>query len=275
MELTMQTEKVRLTKEKETMLITLYSRAIESRSPDPVLVDTAAEQAIERIDYDFDRIRPSKVQALSVAIRARQFDLWTSDFLSHHPSATVVQLGCGLDSRVYRIDSPPSVEWFDVDYPDVIHLRRQVYPERPGCHLIGSSITEPGWLEELPRDRPAWILAEGVMMYLPDESVKPLLNRLTGHFPGGEMAFDAISRQGVKMARANKAVRATGASFGWGLDHAQDIRQLDPKLELVYETRTPELPGFYKMPASMRAISRFMDLFPSLRSMSRLLRYRF
>jgi len=272
----MLTEKVHLTKEKETMLITLYSRAIESRSTDPVLIDTAAEEAVGRIDYDFDRIRPGKVQSLSVAIRAKQFDLWTGEFLSHHPSATVVHLGCGLDSRVYRIDPPQTVEWFDVDYPEVIDLRRQVYPEHPGYHMIGSSITEPGWLEEVPRDRPAWILAEGVMMYLPDESVKPLLNRLTAHFPCGEMAFDALSLQGAKMAKANKGVRTTGASFGWGIDHARnDIKLLDPKLELIYETRTPELPRFDKMPASMRAIARFLDLFPSLRNLNRLLRYRF
>ncbi len=36
MEKPMQTEKVHLTKEKETLLATLYARALESRSPDPI-----------------------------------------------------------------------------------------------------------------------------------------------------------------------------------------------------------------------------------------------
>jgi len=272
----MLTEKVRFTKEKETMLVTLYGRAIESRSSDPVLVDTAAEQAIGRIDYDFERIKPNKLQSLSIAIRAKQFDLWTNEFLAKHPDATVLYLGCGMDSRVYRIDPPPGVRWFDVDYPEVIDLRRQVYPERSGYQMIGSSLAEPGWLEEVPGDRPAWIMAEGVVMYLPETVVKPLLNRLTGHFPSGEMAFDAVSRQGAKMAKANRSVRMTGASFGWGIDDARgDIKLLDPKLELIYESRTPELPRYDKLPAYMRAIVRVMDLFPSLRRLNRLLRYRF
>jgi O-methyltransferase involved in polyketide biosynthesis len=63
-ELFVQTEKVHLTKEKETMLLALYSRAMESRSKDPLLRDTMAEEAVERIDYDFERTKPSRVESL-------------------------------------------------------------------------------------------------------------------------------------------------------------------------------------------------------------------
>jgi len=35
-----------------------------------------------------------------------------------------------MDSRVFRVDPPASVQWFDVDYPDVIDLRRSLFPER-------------------------------------------------------------------------------------------------------------------------------------------------
>ncbi len=53
----MQTEKVHFTKEKETMLITVYARSLESRSKDPVLQDPWAEEAINRIDYDFEKLK--------------------------------------------------------------------------------------------------------------------------------------------------------------------------------------------------------------------------
>ena len=74
----MTTEKVHFTKEKETMLITLYSRALESRTEDPVLRDPWAEEAIRRIDYDFAHLKLAKIAPLSTAIRAKQFDLWTT-----------------------------------------------------------------------------------------------------------------------------------------------------------------------------------------------------
>ncbi len=44
----MQTEKVHFTKEKETMLLALYSRAVESRSKDPLLRDTMADGFISQ-----------------------------------------------------------------------------------------------------------------------------------------------------------------------------------------------------------------------------------
>ena len=44
--------------------------------------------------------------------------------LADHPDATVLHVGCGMDSRVFRVDPPATVQWFDVDYPDVIELRR-------------------------------------------------------------------------------------------------------------------------------------------------------
>jgi O-methyltransferase involved in polyketide biosynthesis len=84
--------------------------------------------------------------------------------------------------------------------------------------MIGSSLLEPSWLEGIPGDLPAMIVAEGVMMYLPASGGGPLLARLGEHFPSGRMTFDALSTAGARMAGADKAVKATGAEFGWGLD---------------------------------------------------------
>jgi O-methyltransferase involved in polyketide biosynthesis len=273
MEKSMQTEKVHLTKEKETLLATLYARALESRSPDPILRDEMAEEAVRRIDYDFDRL---KVDTLSIAIRARQFDLWTTEYLTDHPDAIVLHLGCGLDSRVFRVNPPASVRWFDVDFPEVIELRRRLYPERAGYEMIGSSLAELQWMDQLPRDRPAWIVAEGVTMYLSSDIMHPLLRRLTDHFPSGAIAFDAISPAATRMARGNRSIRATGATFGgFSVDDPQALKQVAPKLELVKESRTPEMPGYAKLPLAMRALVRVFDFFPGLRKLSRLLLYRF
>ncbi len=268
-------EKVHFTKEKETMLITLYSRSVESRSPDPVLRDQWAEDAVRRIDYDFGKLKIRKIEPLSIAIRAKQFDLLTAAYLADHPDATVLHLGCGMDSRVFRIDPPVSVRWFDIDYPEVIDLRRKLYPERAGYRLIGSSLADLHWLDQVPGDRPAMIVAEGVVMYLSEEIVKPLLNALTDHFPNGQITFDAMNRLGARSAKLDPSVSATGASFGWGIDKPEDIKKLAPKLELVKEFRTAELPGYSRLPWVTRAVVRVMDPIPTLRRLNRLLLYRF
>src|SRR5512142_3021828 len=98
----------------------------------------------------------------------------TNQYLADHPDATVLHVGCGMDSRVLRVNPPASVQWFDVDYPDVIDLRRQLFPEprlalppqgNPNAyHLIGARLDDLRWLDDAPRDRPGLLIAEGVMM---------------------------------------------------------------------------------------------------------------
>jgi O-methyltransferase involved in polyketide biosynthesis len=107
------------------MLGTLYGRALESRSAHPILRDPHAKRVVGMIDYDFRKLGVQGVVVTSIALRARPFDSWTAAFLARHPQATVLHLGCGLDSRAERLDPAPGVAWFDVDYPEVIELRRR------------------------------------------------------------------------------------------------------------------------------------------------------
>jgi O-methyltransferase involved in polyketide biosynthesis len=129
-----------------------------------------------------------------MALRAKQLDLWTADFLARHPDATVLQAGCGLDSRMLRVAPPADVRWFDVDLPE----------------------TDPGSLEEMPADRPVLMIAEGLLIQGSD--VRQLLQRLTDHFGSGELIFDAFAPW---VTRLSKVFRwgisgATESSTGWG-----------------------------------------------------------
>src|SRR5262245_60583866 len=152
-----------------TNLVTLYLRAYESRSPQPILGDHAAAEAVARIDYDFKRIHraagPWANQYL-VALRAKKLDDWSSAFLRRHPDAVVLHLGCGLDTRGVRIEPPSTVQWFDLDQPGVIDLRRRLYNETENYHMIGASVTDAGWLEGIPAGRPTLVAAEGLLMYI-------------------------------------------------------------------------------------------------------------
>ncbi len=116
----MDREKITLTGAQETMLATLYGRALDSRSPNSILHDDEADKAVQRIDYDFRKTGIKGTSAAGVALRAKQLDEWTSEFLAHHKEATVLHLACGLDTRVQRLHPPSSVRWLDVDHPEVI-----------------------------------------------------------------------------------------------------------------------------------------------------------
>jgi methyltransferase (TIGR00027 family) len=278
----MTTDKIQFTKEKETMLMTLSGRAIQSQWKNPILRDPWAEEVMRHIDYDLSK-QLTGVASWSmwkdigptiIATRAATFDLLTTRFLADHPDATVLHVGCGMDSRVFRIDPPAGVQWFDVDFPDVIALRRQLFPERDATyHMIGAQLNDLRWMDDAPRDRPGLFIAEGVLMYLSEAEVKALLNAVVDHFPGGQMIFDVVHPFILKSAGSN--VGGTGATYKWSLDDPQDIKQLEPKLELIKEFRMHELVGFSRFALWVRALFRAQEVNPTLRRMNRPVVYRY
>jgi O-methyltransferase involved in polyketide biosynthesis len=277
----MTSDKIQFTKEKETMLMTLSGRAIQSQWKNPILRDPWSEEAMRHIDYDISKQYRGvgswsmwrDIGCTIIATRAATFDLLTNRYLADHPDATVLHVGCGMDSRAFRVNPPASVEWFDVDYPDVIDLRRRLFPERHSYHLIGARLDDLRWLDEVPRDRPGLLLAEGVLHYLSETEVKALLNAVVAHFPGGQMVFDICNSFIVKRAGSN--VGGTGATYKWGLDDPQDIKQLEPKLELVKEYKPSEVVAFSRFPLWWRALFRVQELNPTLRRMERIIVYRY
>ena len=83
----METQKVHLTKEmeKETLLVTFYSKALDSRTKNPILGDKFAGEVVRHIDYDFEKLKIPKSTSISVPTRAKHLDLWTSEFLCRKP----------------------------------------------------------------------------------------------------------------------------------------------------------------------------------------------
>ena len=55
-------------------------------------------------------------------------------FVKQHPDAVVVDLGAGLDSGVYRVGPPPTVDWYSVDLPGITALRDEVLPGQTHSH---------------------------------------------------------------------------------------------------------------------------------------------
>ncbi|MHB2204981.1 class I SAM-dependent methyltransferase [Methylobacterium sp. CM6257] len=103
---------------------------------------------------------------IGLTSRANLLDGWCTRLIDEHPDVTVLHLGGGLDSRVFRLNPLSKIKWFDVEYPEVADLRRRLYPERDGCRIIGTSAIHPGWLHNIPQDRSALIVAESLLPYL-------------------------------------------------------------------------------------------------------------
>ncbi|GAA2431593.1 class I SAM-dependent methyltransferase [Actinomadura vinacea] len=272
----MNREKITLTGAQETMLATLYGRALDSRAPNPILNDTEAARAIDRVDYDFGKTGVKATTAAGVALRAKTLDDWTREFLAAHQEATVLHLACGLDTRIHRLEPAPSVRWFDVDYPDVIELRERLL-RKPAAdyRMISASVTDEGWLDQVPDDRPTVAVFEGLTMYLEKEDGKRLIQRITGRFPSGQLLFDVYGTIGIKMQKFVPAVRNAGATLHWGIDDPHELEGWHQGLKCVDSLRSVDMPGLEQMPASGRVGMWMTAHTPVLRDVGRILRYTF
>lgn len=218
----------------ETLLITLYLRAMETQRPDALIEDEKAEELFQKIGdeelYDFNRMKSlhlSEANKLVIILRNREFDRYARDFLKRHPDAVVVHIGCGLDLRFERVAERNSqVEWYDLDLPHVIDLRRKLIGEEPGRHhLLGCSVLEDEWLDRVSVHgrRPFLFLAEGVFMYFKEAQVKRLVLTLRDRFPGAELTFDAYSPIHVWRHNLQYLVSKIKFPTHWGIWRGQEI----------------------------------------------------
>jgi O-methyltransferase involved in polyketide biosynthesis len=259
----------------QTMLATFYAKALDADLPKPILGDRFAKAIVERIDYDWKKTAITPSNSPSVTTRSAHFDNWSRQFLAVHPEAVVLHLGCGLDARCFRLDPGPGVEWYDVDYPDVAHLRQQLYPTRDHYQVIAASVTDPSWLAEIPRDRPTLMIGEGLTMYLTQEDGIALLRRVVEHAPSGELQFDAFNRLGIKSQWMNAVVRRSGATLHWGINGPDDIVKAVPGVRLLSWVSPFDSATFADVAWYYQVMAKVMSRVPSWRYMAQYHRYAF
>jgi O-methyltransferase involved in polyketide biosynthesis len=234
----------------ETLLIPLYQRALETRRPDGMLHDENALKLVDQIDYDFTRIKLQGHDEVALILRVREFDRRAMDFINRHPQAVVVHIGCGLDMRFERIASQlplmgDSVEWYDLDLPEVIELRRKLVDEPPHCHFLACSVLDPDWMDvvSVHAGRPFLFLSEGVLVYFTEAQVKGLALALKERFPGCELVTDGMTPFVMFMDNFQLAFSKMKARMRWSMKNPHDLESWGEGIRLLdewYYFNTPE-----------------------------------
>lgn len=232
----------------DSLWLTLCAKALDYRRPDPILGDQTADEVVRKIGYDCGRFKLSESPIINIAHRSKKMDEVAANFIARHPNAVGLDLGAGLDSRVCRLNPPTTVDWYDVDFPNVITARRKVIPERANVHGIGTDLTDPNWLDAVPNDRPAVIIADGLLAFLTEEDMISLLNRLISHFPSGEIAFNGYTRFAIWAAKKYRGTQSVADLLkSPGFDDPREPERWNPRLKLAREillTREPEVARF-------------------------------
>jgi O-methyltransferase involved in polyketide biosynthesis len=254
----------------ETLLMTLYVRARESVRPDAMIKDDKAVAMVNQLAGDFSHLRMHRHDEVAVIMRMRKFDSYVRDFLTRNLAGVVVHIGCGLDRRFERVDNG-QVEWFDLDLPEVIELRRKLISiESNRYHVLATTVFEDGWFEEVSKYKPRafMFLAEGVFPYFKETQIKSLFLKLREHFPGSELVCDAHTPFVIWADNLQLAFAGVQARLHWRLKHGTDVEAWGDHIYLLdewnyYEDDDPHLKAF-----------RWVRLIPPLAKSSGIFHYR-
>lgn len=254
-----------LTQEKETLLIPLYGKAMESKQADPILTDLKAEEILGVIEYDFKRLRIPRKTDIMMSLRARQFDSYVRSFMLKHSGGIVLHIGCGLDCRYTRINNKKS-DWYELDFPEVIEIKKHFFQEKDTFHFISSSVTDRQWIQTLPESEiPVLIIAEGLFMYLKEEEIKALLFDFMKKYPHTRLIFDGFSKLTAKYAGNHPSLKKTGALLKWGIDDPAEMEEWADGISFVEDWYFSDSEAISKLSWGYRTMFKLAGKFKSAR----------
>jgi O-methyltransferase involved in polyketide biosynthesis len=139
--------------------------------------------------------------------------------LREHPITTVLSVGCGLDTRPWRLDLAPALRWVEIDFAEMLDYKdRLMLGEKPRCRRerLSLDLNDPlqrRAMYEAAGSAPALMLTEGLLLYLPAATVEAL-------------AAETSSHSGVRHWISDITTSAFSNVLGGGTDTTQPIRHV-------------------------------------------------
>jgi methyltransferase (TIGR00027 family) len=180
-------------------------RARETERPNPLFRDPFARRlAGERGERIAQALPLRRGRDWSLAIRTYLFDAFVTEGLAQGVDL-VVNLAAGLDTRPYRMDLPPSLQWVEVDLPEIFDYKEGILAgETPRCALrrvrldLSDETSRRRLFAELGHEgKRVLVLTEGLLIYLTPEQVGGLARDLAGPASFHRWALD-LSSPGLK-----------------------------------------------------------------------------
>lgn len=164
----------------DTGLMVAACRALESESPDGFVHDPFAARLAGERGFAILRGLPyPEMMRFGIGVRSRFMDELLLEALASNPIATVVSVGCGLDTRPWRLDLPPHLRWIEIDFADVLDYKDALISATPRCRRerLTADLNDAGQRRAIytaAGHAPALMITEGLLMYLPAATVEAL-----------------------------------------------------------------------------------------------------
>jgi methyltransferase (TIGR00027 family) len=210
----------------DTALWVAYFRALETERPDALFHDSYAKRLAGQRGFQIANTLPEgNKHAWAWVARTYLFD----QFLAREilgGADLVVNLAAGLDARPYRMDLPATLQWVEVDFPEIVSYKQGILEnEKPRCRLERVSLDLSDLLarRELfaDLDRRATkivIMTEGLLIYFTDDAVGTLARDLAGgtHFESWIVDLASPGQLKLMQRTTGEQLSEAGAAFKFG-----------------------------------------------------------
>lgn len=206
----------------KTLYIPLYGKSYVSKKG-LFLDDKLAEEIWAAEGFSLKGKSKSKWLAYYMGVRSAVFDEWVSLKMAEMPNATVIHIGCGMDSRAVRVGTE-NRRWYDVDFPEVIEERKRYYAESDNYRMIVGDARNSEWLTDIEERGSAIVIMEGVSMYLTTEEMQSLADNLCAHFERVSLLVDCYTAFAARMSKYRNPVNDVGVRAVYGIDDPRDYQ---------------------------------------------------
>ena len=232
----------------KTLYIPLYGKSYVSKKG-LFIDDKKAEEIWEAESFPLKGKSKSKWLAYYMGVRSAVFDEWLKQQMENSPTATVIHIGCGMDSRIIRVGTEKH-KWYDVDFLDVIEERKRYYTETSNYKMIAGDARDCSWLTSIEKNKTGIIIMEGVSMYLTINEMRNLVDSLSSHFENLMILVDAYSSFAAKTSKFKNPINDVGVTEVYGINEPQAYQTekvaFVKEHTMIPEKRINELKGFEK-----------------------------
>ena len=172
-------------------------RMRDAESRHPVCGDRFARLFMNEHGMEiYNRFRSERGPNVSNVARARYIDDLLRARLAANPSLQVVLIGCGFDSRAFRLNGG---SWFELDEPQLIAYKNQRLPPAQAPNTLQRIAIDfdaeslQGKLQPLAGAVATAFVIEGVTMYITAESLRSALQVLQSSFPRHQVIADLMT----------------------------------------------------------------------------------
>lgn len=205
----------------KTLYIPLYGKAFVSNK-NIIIQDKKAEEIWSKEGFELKGKSKSKWLAYYMAMRAAIYDEWLEKNINNNSNAVVLHIGCGMDSRVERVLAK-DLQWYDMDFPDVIEERRKYYKESEKYHMLAVDMRHDEWKNHIAANQDALIVIEGVSMYFEPEELSRLLSGLAKHFKSLRILMDCYTERAAKVSKYKNPINDVGVTVVYGYDNPEEL----------------------------------------------------